>query len=221
MDENDRCAGRDRRISSQRIDVDFPQDSTRARISRAYRSARASRMRKWPGSSPGASSSPALRSMRLFRDYPNGSLALHFGYIGRNNDRDLKAHRGAGTGGHYRGTDHIGKDRTRAELRSRASWHHRILREVEVDAGGRAGRPVVPHGAGGGGNLVLTVDPICRRWPRRRSATGEARWWRSNRAGAVLALVSALGFRPEPVRRWHLDPGLALTRPTIRCSTAH
>ena len=96
-------------VDIQPDDVDFARFSTRARISRAYRSARASRTRKWPGSSPGASSSPALRSpracfatIRMVR-WPCTSVTSSY------QRPRPEAHEEREQESTYRGTDHIGK----------------------------------------------------------------------------------------------------------------
>ena len=135
---------------------------------------------------------------RLFRDYPNGSLASHFlGYIGRINDRDLKRIEEREQEANYRGTDHIGKigleQSYEAELHGITGFE-----EVEVDAGGRAVRLLRRTAPVAGNNLVLTVDLELQKvaeeaFGNRRGAMVAI----EPGSGAVLALVSAPGFDPN------------------------
>ena len=135
---------------------------------------------------------------RLFRDYPNGSLASHFlGYIGRINDRDLKRIEEREQEANYRGTDHIGKigleQSYEAELHGITGFE-----EVEVDAGGRAVRLLRRTAPVAGNNLVLTVDLDLQKvaeeaFGNRRGAMVAI----EPGSGAVLALVSAPGFDPN------------------------
>ena len=135
---------------------------------------------------------------RLFRDYPNGSLASHFlGYIGRINDRDLKRIEEREQESNYRGTDHIGKigleQSYEAELHGITGFE-----EVEVDAGGRAVRLLRRTAPVAGNNLVLTVDLELQKvaeeaFGNRRGAMVAI----EPGSGAVLALVSAPGFDPN------------------------
>ena len=135
---------------------------------------------------------------RLFRDYPNGSLASHFlGYIGRINDRDLKRIEEREQESNYRGTDHIGKigleQSYEAELHGITGFE-----EVEVDAGGRAVRLLRRTAPVAGNNLVLTVDLDLQKvaeeaFGNRRGAMVAI----EPGSGAVLALVSAPGFDPN------------------------
>ena len=135
---------------------------------------------------------------RLFRDYPNGTLASHFlGYIGRINDRDMKRIEDREEEANYRGTDHIGK--TGLEQSYEAELHGITgFEEVEVDAGGRAVRLLRRTAPVAGNNLVLTVDLELQKvaeeaFGNRRGAMVAI----EPGSGAVLALVSAPGFDPN------------------------
>ena len=161
---------------------------------------------------------------RLFRDYPNGSLASHFlGYIGRINDRDLKRIEEREQEANYRGTDHIGKigleQSYEAELHGITGFE-----EVEVDAGGRAVRLLRRTAPVAGNNLVLTVDLELQKvaeeaFGNRRGAMvaiepGSGRCWRWYRRRVSTRTCSSMASRPRIGRR-------STIRPTIRCSTAH
>jgi len=135
---------------------------------------------------------------RLFRDYPNGSLAAHvIGYIGRINERDLERIAERDAEANYRGTEHIGK--VGLEQSYEDDLHGITgFEEVEVDAGGRAVRqlrrtPPVP-----GNNLVLTLDRGLQSVAEQ--AFGDRRGALvaiDPSTGGILALVSAPNYDPN------------------------
>ncbi len=135
---------------------------------------------------------------RLFRDYPNGSMAAHvIGYIGRINERELERIAEREAEANYRGTEHIGKVGLEQSYEDEL---HGItgFEEVEVDAGGRAVRqlrrtPPVP-----GNNLVLTLDRGLQRVAEQ--AFGDRRGALvaiDPSSGGILALVSAPNYDPN------------------------
>ncbi|MCL2346429.1 MAG: penicillin-binding protein 2 [Desulfobulbus sp.] len=135
---------------------------------------------------------------RLFRQYPEGTLAAHaIGYISRINAKDKEAIEESGQEANYRGTDHIGKVGLEAyyeyELHGTAGYE-----QVEVDAGGRAVRVLSQTPPVSGNNLTLTLDSRLQRVAeeafggRRGSLTAI-----DPRTGAVLALVSSPAFDPN------------------------
>ena len=135
---------------------------------------------------------------RLFRQYPEGTLAAHaIGYISRINAKEKEAIEARGDGANYKGTDHIGKvgleEHYEVELHGTAGHQ-----QVEVDAGGRAVRVLSQTAPIPGNNLRLTLDGKLQRVAeeafggRRGSLTAIDP---SN--GAVLALVSSPAFDPN------------------------
>lgn len=135
---------------------------------------------------------------RLFRQYPEGTLAAHaIGYISRINQRDKEAIADQGQEANYKGTEHIGKSGLEAnyEFELHGTAGHE---QVEVDAGGRGIRvlshtPPIP-----GNNLTLTLDAKLQAVAeeafggRRGSLTAI-----DPNNGAVLALVSSPSFDPS------------------------
>ena len=135
---------------------------------------------------------------RLFRDYPNGSLASHvIGYIGRINERDLERIDARDATANYRGTEHIGKVGLEQSYEDEL---HGVtgFEEVEVDAGGRAVRQLRRTPPTSGNNLVLTLDRGLQRvaenaFNGRRGALVAI----EPATGGVLALVSSPTFNPN------------------------
>ncbi|WP_306603056.1 penicillin-binding protein 2 [Azonexus sp.] len=135
---------------------------------------------------------------RLFRQYPEGTLAAHaIGYISRINTKDAEMIEASGHTANYKGTEHIGKVGLEAhyEFELHGTAGHE---QVEVDAGGRAVR-VLSHTAPiPGNNLTLTLDTKLQAVAeqafggRRGSLTAIDP---SN--GAVLGLVSSPAFDPN------------------------
>ncbi len=135
---------------------------------------------------------------RLFRQYPEGTLAAHaIGYISRINTRDKEIIAERGEEANYKGTEHIGKSGLEAnyEFELHGTAGHE---QVEVDAGGRGIRvlshtPPIP-----GNNLTLTLDAKLQAVAegafggRRGSLTAI-----DPTTGAVLALVSSPSFDPS------------------------
>lgn len=135
---------------------------------------------------------------RLFRDYPQGSLASHvIGYIGRINDRDLQHIEDSGDEANYRGTEHIGK--SGLEQSYEAQLHGVTgFEQVEVDAGGRAVRSLRRIPSVSGSNLELTLDLELQHVAEQ--AFGERRGALvaiDPSTGGVLALVSMPTFDPN------------------------
>lgn len=135
---------------------------------------------------------------RLFRQYPEKSLAAHaIGYISRINTKDKELIEAAGHSANYKGSEHIGKIGLEAhyefELHGTAGYD-----KVEVDAGGRAVRILSRTPPQPGNNLKLTLDATLQAvaeqafGDRRGSLTAIDP---SN--GAVLALVSSPAFDPN------------------------
>ena len=135
---------------------------------------------------------------RLFRDYPNGSLASHvIGYIGRINERDLERIDARDETANYRGTEHIGKVGLEQSYEDEL---HGVtgFEEVEVDAGGRAVRQLRRTPPTSGNNLVLTLDRGLQRvaenaFNGRRGALVAI----EPATGGVLALVSSPTLNPN------------------------
>jgi penicillin-binding protein 2 len=135
---------------------------------------------------------------RLFRQYPNGTLASHaIGYIGRVNDRDLASIEKNDATDNYRGTDHFGK--TGLEQKYEFALHGQTgFEQVEVDAGGRAVRVLSRSAPVPGNNLVLTLDARLQQvaekaFGARRGALVAI----EPSSGGILALVSMPGYDPN------------------------
>jgi penicillin-binding protein 2 len=135
---------------------------------------------------------------RLFRRYPNGTLASHVvGYIGRINQRDMELLEADGRLSNYRGSEHIGK--TGLEQMYERELHGTTgLEQVEVDSGGRAVRTLSRTAPVSGNNLQLHLDL------RLQQAAEEAFGGRRGalvaidpETGGVLAFVSKPGFDPN------------------------
>ncbi|WP_324780124.1 penicillin-binding protein 2 [Thiobacillus sedimenti] len=135
---------------------------------------------------------------RLFRNYRAGPGMAHVvGFIGRINDRDLKALRASGREENYRGTVHIGK--TGLEQSYEAVLHGRTgFDQMETDASGRAVRmlsriPPVP-----GKDLRLYLDAGLQAVAEHAFGdyTGGLVALDPN-TGGVLAMVSKPGFDPN------------------------
>lgn len=135
---------------------------------------------------------------RLFRQYPEKSLAAHaIGYISRINTKDKERIEANGQTANYKGTEHIGKIGLEAhyefELHGTAG-HER----VEVDAGGRAVRVLSQTAPIPGNNLKLTLDAGLQAvaeeaFGGRRGSLAAI----DPSNGAVLALVSSPSFDPN------------------------
>jgi penicillin-binding protein 2 len=135
---------------------------------------------------------------RLFRRYPNGTLASHVvGYIGRINPKDVESLEARGLMANYRGSEHIGK--TGLEQKYESELHGITgLEQVEVDSGGRAVRTLARTPPVSGNNLQLHLDL------RLQQAAEEAFGGRRGAlvaidpaTGGVLAFVSMPGFDPN------------------------
>ena len=131
---------------------------------------------------------------RLYRHYPQGSLAVHaLGYVGRINERELQDIDAS----NYEGTDFIGK--TGVEKFYEDILHGDVgVQRVETNAQGRTLRvleqtPPVP-----GLNLHLTLDADLQRVAEQ--ALGEERGAVvaiDPRDGSVLVMASMPGFDPN------------------------
>ncbi len=131
---------------------------------------------------------------RLYRHYPQGSLAVHaLGYVGRINEHELQSIDAS----NYEGTDFIGK--TGVEKFYEDILHGDVgVQRVETNAQGRTLRvleqtPPVP-----GLNLHLTLDTNLQRVAEQ--ALGEERGAVvaiDPRDGSVLVLASMPGFDPN------------------------
>jgi penicillin-binding protein 2 len=135
---------------------------------------------------------------RLFRQYPENSLAAHaIGYISRINVKDKEMIEASGHSANYKGTEQIGKIGLEAhyefELHGTAGYE-----QVEVDAGGRAVRilsqtPPIP-----GNNLKLTLDAELQRVAEQAFGSRRGSLAAIDPSnGAVLALVSSPAFDPN------------------------
>lgn len=135
---------------------------------------------------------------RLFRQYPEGTMAAHaIGYISRINAKEKEAIEASGHGANYKGTDHIGKigleEHYEYELHGTAGYE-----QVEVDAGGRAVRVLSRTAPIPGNNLTLTLDSQLQKiaeqaFGGRRGSLAAI----DPSNGAVLALVSSPAFDPN------------------------
>ncbi len=135
---------------------------------------------------------------RLFRQYPENSLAAHaIGYISRINTKDKEMIEASGHEANYKGTEQIGKVGLEAhyefELHGTAGYE-----QVEVDAGGRAVRIMSQTAPIPGNNLTLTLDAELQRvaeqaFGGRRGSLAAI----DPSNGAVLALVSSPAFDPN------------------------
>lgn len=135
---------------------------------------------------------------RLFRQYPENSLAAHaIGYISRINTKDKELIEAKGQSANYKGTDHIGKIGLEAhyefELHGTAGYD-----QVEIDAGGKAVRILSRTPPQPGNNLKLTLDAKLQAvaeqaFGGRRGSLAAI----DPNNGAVLALVSSPAFDPN------------------------
>ncbi|HYG32433.1 MAG TPA: penicillin-binding transpeptidase domain-containing protein, partial [Methylophilaceae bacterium] len=135
---------------------------------------------------------------RLFRHYPEKKLGSHFiGYIGRINDKDLKALEESGDLSNYKGSDHIGKSGVE-QFYERSLHGVTGSQQVEIDADGHAVRVLSSTAPVAGNNLVLTIDSKLQRIAEE--AFGD---WRGALVainptnGEVLAYVSQPTFDPN------------------------
>ena len=135
---------------------------------------------------------------RLFRRYPNGTLASHVvGYIGRINQKDMETLEADGRLSNYRGSEHIGK--TGLEQMYERELHGTTgLEQVEVDSGGRAVRTLARTAPVSGNNLQLHLDLRLQEaaeiaFGGRRGALVAI----DPNTGGVLAFVSRPGFDPN------------------------
>ncbi len=135
---------------------------------------------------------------RLFRQYPEGSLAAHaIGYISRINAKDLEWIEENGQSANYRGSEHIGKagleQHYEFELHGTTGYE-----QVEVDAGGRAVRVLTHTPPIPGNNLTLTLDTRLQQVAEAAFGTRRGSLVALDPSnGAVLALVSSPGFDPN------------------------
>ncbi len=135
---------------------------------------------------------------RLFRRYPNGTLASHvIGYIGRINQKDMERLETEGLLANYRGSEHIGK--TGLEQTYERELHGTTgLAQVEVDSGGRAVRTLARTPPVSGNNLQLHLD--LRLQEAAEQAFGKRRGALvaiDPATGGVLAFVSMPTFDPN------------------------
>ncbi len=135
---------------------------------------------------------------RLFRNYPQGSLASHaIGYIGRLNDDDLEHLDEAGDLSNYRGSDHIGKSGIEQSY-EKALHGVTGVQRVETDAAGRAVRILSRTAPVSGNNLYLSLDSKLQKIAE--NAFGDRRGALvaiDPKTGEVLALVSQPTFDPN------------------------
>ena len=136
---------------------------------------------------------------RLFRNYPNGTLASHLvGYISRINDEEKERLDESGDAANYRGTEHIGKSGVEAtyevDLHGTTGVEH-----VEVNAGGRAVRRLKSDPATAGNDIELSVDLELQK-------VAEAAF--GNRRGALVALDPTNGEVLALVSMPTFDPNL-------------
>ncbi|MGB4674330.1 MAG: penicillin-binding protein 2 [Azovibrio sp.] len=135
---------------------------------------------------------------RLFRQYPEGSLAAHaIGYISRINTKDMEWIEENGQSANYRGSEHIGKvgleQHYEFELHGTTGYE-----QVEVDAGGRAVRVLTHTPPIPGNNLTLTLDTRLQQVAEAAFGTRRGSLVALDPSnGAVLALVSSPGFDPN------------------------
>lgn len=136
---------------------------------------------------------------RLFRNYPNGTLASHLvGYISRINDEEKERLDESGDAANYRGTEHIGKSGVEAtyevDLHGTTGVEH-----VEVNAGGRAVKRLKSDPATVGNDIELSVDLELQK-------VAEAAF--GNRRGALVALDPTNGEVLALVSMPTFDPNL-------------
>lgn len=136
---------------------------------------------------------------RLFRHYPQNELGSHLiGYIGRINDKDLKALEASGDIANYKGSDHIGKS-------GLEQYYERHLhgttgsQQVEIDADGHAVRVLSSTAPIAGDNLILSVDSKLQR-------IGEEAF--GDRRGAMVAINPGTGEVLAYVSKPTFDPNL-------------
>jgi len=135
---------------------------------------------------------------RLFRHYPQGTLASHLlGYLGRINDDDLGDLETRGDLSNYKGSDHIGKAGIEQSYENAL---HGItgFQQVEIDADGHAVRvlsstPPIP-----GDNLYLSIDSKLQDIAEKAFGQHRGALVAINPAnGEILAYVSQPGFDPN------------------------
>lgn len=135
---------------------------------------------------------------RLYRHYPNGKSGAHIaGYIGRINNKDLKNLNKDGVLSNYKGTDHIGK--SGIEQYYEKELHGTTgLKQVEINADGKAVRTLSSIAPVSGNNLSLSIDLSLQSIAE--NAFGERRGSLvaiDPKTGEVLALVSMPTFDPN------------------------
>ncbi|MDR3086394.1 MAG: penicillin-binding protein 2, partial [Azoarcus sp.] len=135
---------------------------------------------------------------RLFRDYPNGSMASHLiGYISRINDTEVKEIEERGDTLNYMGSEYIGKNGVEATYE--ADLHGITGNEqVEITAGGRKVRSLKSEASTAGNDIELSVDFELQKvaelaFGERRGALVAI----EPATGEVLALVSMPTFDPN------------------------
>lgn len=135
---------------------------------------------------------------RLFRRYPNGSLAAHLiGYIGRVSQKDVQQMPLGREAENYRGTEYIGKEGIE---KSYESYLHGTTGEqrIEISADGRPVRVMSQTSPLPGQNLYLSIDiqlqkEIEKSFEGRKGAMVAL----DPRNGEVLAYVSLPSFDPN------------------------
>ena len=122
---------------------------------------------------------------RLFRNYPLGEVGSHLlGYIGRINQAEKKAIDDSEESGQLPRHRVHRQARRRAELRDRAARHHRLRGGRNQRRRPRGAAPEATSRPRRATRCCCRSTSGCRRWSRRCSATGAARWWRWTRATA-------------------------------------
>jgi len=135
---------------------------------------------------------------RLFRQYPEGSLAAHaIGYISRINEKDEKWIKQFDKEANYKGTEHIGKigveQHYEFELHGITGYE-----QLEVDAGGQAVQLLARNSPIPGNNLRLTLDNGLQKIAEEAFAGRRGSLVALDpKNGAILALVSSPSFDPN------------------------
>ncbi|MDR1849150.1 MAG: penicillin-binding protein 2 [Zoogloeaceae bacterium] len=135
---------------------------------------------------------------RLFRQYPEGTLAAHaIGFISRINEADEKWIKQVDKESNYKGTEHIGKvgveQRYEFELHGITGYE-----QLEVDAYGQAVQLLARTSPTPGNNLRLTLDAGLQKVAEDSFAGRRGSLVALNpQSGAILALVASPSFNPN------------------------
>lgn len=136
---------------------------------------------------------------RLFRDYPLGKTTSHLiGYIGRINEADVEQLEDSDLAANYRGSDYIGK--TGLEQSYESDLHGTTgIKQVEVDAGGRAVRMLSRTVPVSGNTLILSIDSKLQEIAEQSFGNYRGAMVAIDpNNGEVLAFVSKPGYDPNP-----------------------